>query len=109
MGATDLIKGHLDPLVMAIVEREPMHGYQVIEELRRRSRGDFDLPEGTVYPALYRLERAGLLRSTWAVESGRRRRVYALTRKGRRALEVKRKEWRGFSSSIDTVLGDGSA
>jgi DNA-binding PadR family transcriptional regulator len=58
MGATDLIKGHLDPLVMAIVEREPMHGYQVIEELRRRSSGDFDLPEGSVYPALYRLERA---------------------------------------------------
>lgn len=109
MGANDLIKGHLDPLVMAIVEREPMHGYQVMEELRRRSRGDFDLPEGSVYPALYRLERAGLLKSTWAVEAGRRRRVYALTRKGRGALEVRRKEWQGFSSSINAVLGDGRA
>ena len=107
MGTSDLIKGHLDPLLMAIVEREPLHGYAIIEELRRRSRGEFDLPEGTVYPALHRLERAGLLASSWAVESGRRRRVYELTRKGRKALQERRQEWRGFSSTVATVLEGG--
>ena len=109
MGSSDLIKGHLDPLLMAIVEREPLHGYAIIEELLRRSRGEFDLPEGTVYPALHRLERAGLLESSWAVESGRRRRVYKLTRKGRNALEERRAEWRGFSSAIGAVLEPGGA
>ena len=105
MGSADLIKGHLDPLLMAIVERESLHGYAIIEELRRRSRGEFDLPEGTVYPALHRLERAGLLSSSWAVEGGRRRRVYELTRKGRKALQESREQWSGFSSAVASVLG----
>jgi PadR family transcriptional regulator PadR len=100
----DLIKGHLDPLVMAIVEQGPLHGYAIIEELRRRSRGEFDLPEGTVYPALHRLERTGLLVSRWDEGSGRRRRVYELTRGGRKALEAKRDEWRGFRTAISAVL-----
>ena len=108
MGKSDLIKGHLDPLVMAILEREPLHGYGVIEELRRRSRGEFDLPEGTVYPALHRLERAGLLKSSWAEGAGRRRRVYELTRKGRTALAGRRAEWTGFSAAMAAVLGGDS-
>ena len=108
MGASDLIKGHLDPLVMAILESEPLHGYGVIEELRRRSRGEFDLPEGTVYPALHRLERAGLLKSSWAEGAGRRRRVYELTRKGRTALAGRRAEWSGFSAAVAAVLGGES-
>src|ERR687891_2524640 len=96
---SDLIKGHLDPLVMAVVEQGPLHGYAIIDELRRRSRGEFDLPEGTVYPALHRLERAGLLSSSWAVESGRPRRVYVLTRKGSKALQESRAQGSGFSSA----------
>ena len=102
--ANDLIKGHLDPLVMAVVEQGPLHGYAVIEELRRRSGGEFDLPEGTVYPALHRLERLGYLSSRWDEGSGRRRRVYELTRAGRKALATKRDEWRGFRSAISAVL-----
>lgn len=104
MGTPDLIKGHLEPLLMAIVEREPLHGYAIIEELRRRSRGEFDLPEGTVYPALHRLERAGLLSSAWAEGEGRRRRIYRLTRKGRTALRARRNEWQGFSRAVRAVL-----
>ena len=100
----DLIKGHLDPLVMAVVEQGPLHGYAIIEELRRRSRGEFDLPEGTVYPALHRLERLGYLSSRWDEGRGRRRRVYELTRAGRKALATKREEWRGFRSAISAVL-----
>ncbi|HJR44874.1 MAG TPA: helix-turn-helix transcriptional regulator [Actinomycetota bacterium] len=103
----DIIKGHLDPLVMAIVEQGPLHGYAIIEELRRRSRGEFDLPEGTVYPALHRLERLGYLSSRWDKSEGRRRRVYVLTRAGAKVLEAKRQEWKGFRSAISAVL-DGA-
>jgi DNA-binding PadR family transcriptional regulator len=76
----------------------------IIEELRRRSGGTFDLPEGTVYPALHRLERDGLLTSWWSDETGRRRRVYALTEEGRAAFEAQQEEWSRFSQSIDAVL-----
>lgn len=100
----DLIKGHLDPLVMAVVEQGPLHGYAIIEELRRRSRGEFDLPEGTVYPALHRLERLGHLKSRWDSAQGRRRRVYQLTTTGRKALAASREEWKGFRSAITSVL-----
>jgi PadR family transcriptional regulator, regulatory protein PadR len=99
------LKGHLDALILAVVGAEPRHGYAVIEELKRRSGGSLDLPEGTVYPALHRLEEAGLLSSTWSKESGRRRRVYALTRRGQRELGVRRSEWRDFSLAVDAVLG----
>ena len=99
------LKGHLDALILAVVGAEPRHGYAVIEELKRRSGGSLDLPEGTVYPALHRLEEAGLLSSTWSKESGRRRRVYALTRRGQRELGVRRSEWRDFSLAMDAVLG----
>jgi PadR family transcriptional regulator len=102
--ASELIKGHLDPLVMAVVEQGPLHGYAIIEELRRRSQGEFDLPEGTVYPALHRLERQGYLSSRWDKQQGRRRRIYELTRSGTKALEAKRREWRGFRSAVSSVL-----
>ena len=79
----EMLKGHLDMIVLAALSAGPAHGYAVIEEIRRRSGQAFDLPEGTIYPALHRLEQAGLLVSRWTTsESGRRRRVYALTRRG---------------------------
>jgi DNA-binding PadR family transcriptional regulator len=98
------LKGHLDSLVLAVVSEEPMHGYAIIERLRRRSDGEFDLPEGTVYPALHRLERLGLLSSRWVTFRGRRRRVYELTRHGRAALQERRGEWTAFSRAVEAVL-----
>jgi len=80
------------------------HGYALIEELRRQSGGTFELPEGTVYPALHRLERAGLLSSRWSSQSGRRRRVYELTRKGRESLSDRRAAWREFARGVDLVV-----
>jgi DNA-binding PadR family transcriptional regulator len=62
----EALKGHLDGLLLAVVAEEPAHGYAIVERLRDRSGGAFDLPEGTVYPALHRLEQAGLLKSSWA-------------------------------------------
>jgi PadR family transcriptional regulator len=100
----EALKGHLDSLILAVVAAEPAHGYAIIEELKRRSGGTFDLPEGTVYPALHRLERAGLLDSGWSVVNGRKRRVYRLTRRGRRRLETSKSEWHDFARAMDAVL-----
>jgi len=87
----EMLKGHLDMIVMAALASGPAHGYAVIEEIRRRSNQAFDLPEGTIYPALHRLQQAGLLSSRWVTaESGRRRRIYTLTASGNRALVERR-------------------
>jgi PadR family transcriptional regulator PadR len=101
----DLIRGHLDLLVLSVVGSGVTHGYAIVEELRRRSRGEFDLPEGTVYPALYRLEAAGALVSDWLEVGGRRRRVYRLTGRGRRTLEGKAREWSTFARAVSRVIG----
>jgi DNA-binding PadR family transcriptional regulator len=99
------LKGHLDLLMLSVLAAGPAHGYAVITALRARSGGTFDLPEGTVYPALHRLERAGLLTSSWQDAEGRRRRVYALTADGEAALAAERTEWKRFAGSIELVLG----
>ena len=99
----EALKGHLDALILAVVAPEPLHGYAVIAELKQRSGGALALPEGTVYPALHRLERSGLLASAWS-DGSRRRRVYRLTPKGRRALGERRGEWRDFVSAVEAVL-----
>jgi DNA-binding PadR family transcriptional regulator len=102
----DLLRGQLDALVLAVLaEAGPLHGYKLIEELRRRSAGALELAEGTLYPALHRLEKDGLLESRWAEDAPRRRRVYALTARGREALAGRRAEWRAFSAVVDRVLG----
>jgi PadR family transcriptional regulator PadR len=100
----EALKGHLDPMILAIVGVGPAHGYAVIEQLRQRSGGVFDLPEGTVYPALHRLESEGLLASAWQTASGRRRRVYTLTRRGRAALGERRSDWHLFAQAVEGVL-----
>lgn len=101
-----MLKGHLDMIVLAALAAGPAHGYAVIEKIRHKSGQAFDLPEGTVYPALHRLEQAGLLASRWVTaESGRERRVYSLTRRGERALAEQRAVWGRFSSAIGGLLG----
>lgn len=100
------LHGHLDLLVLAVLADGPAHGYAVMEELRRRSAGAFDLPEGTVYPALHRLDASGFLTSSWEAGSGRRRRVYRITRRGRSRLERGRSDWRAFSGAVTVVVGE---
>jgi PadR family transcriptional regulator PadR len=102
---SEVLKGHLDLLLLATLAAGPAHGYRIVDELRQRSDGAFDLSEGTVYPALYRLEHAGLLSSRWAAVAGRRRRVYTLTRKGRRALTERRRDWVSFAAAMKVVVG----
>ena len=101
---TAAVKGYLDPVILAVLASDALHGYAVIEELKARSGGELDLAEGTVYPALHRLERLGLLRSSWTTAEGRRRRVYRLTASGRRELASRTREWRTFARVVDGVL-----
>ena len=103
-----MLKGHLDAIVLAALEAGPAHGYAIIEAIKQRSAGTFDLPEGAVYPGLHRLEQAELLSSAWTTPpNGRRRRVYSLTRAGSSALGERRKAWGRFSQAVDTALGGG--
>jgi PadR family transcriptional regulator PadR len=100
------VRGHLDLLLLSVLaDSGPAHGYAVITALRDRSEGVFDLPEGTVYPALQRLERAGLVTSGWDESTVRRRRVYRLTDDGHRARAEKKREWRGFVGGMQAVIG----
>jgi PadR family transcriptional regulator PadR len=100
----ETLKGHLDGLLLASLEAGPRHGYAIMEALRAGSGGQVDLPTGTVYPALRRLERAGLIRGTWSQAGGRQRRVYDLTPAGRRMLTAERGTWREFSAAVTALL-----
>jgi PadR family transcriptional regulator PadR len=102
--ARDAFFGHLDLLLLTAVRAQPRHGYAIIEYLRTASRGEFDYPEGTIYPALHRLEDGGFIRSRWREVEGRRRRVYALTAAGRRALAGRRRAWETFANTVNAVL-----
>ena len=99
-----MLKGNLELLVMSILARQPRHGYAIIEALRADSADAFDLPEGTLYPVLYRLEAAGLIVGSWSEVGGRRRKSYALTERGMAALQQKRQLWDEFSSAMSAVL-----
>jgi PadR family transcriptional regulator PadR len=102
----EVLKGHLDGLLLSTLETGPRHGYAVRKALVDGSGGRFDLPTGTVYPALHRLERAGLIRSRWLTVDGRRRRMYELTPAGRRALGAERTSWREFATTVSALLGE---
>jgi transcriptional regulator len=101
----DLLRGHLDGLLLAVLAGAPGHGYELSQRLTQRSGGELGVHEGSLYPALHRLERAGLVESAWSSAEGRRRRIYRLTAAGRRAVKQSRQEWRAFSGAVDRVLG----
>jgi len=101
----EALKGHLDLLLLSVLSNGPAHGYAIIESLRARSEDVFDLPEGTIYPALHRLEDQGLLKSTWSEDTGRRKRVYQLTPKGQQALSTRQDEWLKFSKAVNATVG----
>lgn len=104
-----MVRGNLDLLLLAALRSGPAHGYAIIEELRTRSDGVLDLAEGTVYPALNRLARAGLLKDEWSKDTGRRRRVYHLTPKGEAALQEGREDYRRHSGAMNEILLEGGS
>jgi len=106
----DLVKGSTDSLLLYLISQQPMYGYQIIKELETRSQGYFKFKEGTLYPALHRLERAGLILGKWQVlPGGRQRRYYHITDKGRSILIEKRDQWRDFLAAMNLVLRPTSA
>jgi PadR family transcriptional regulator PadR len=101
----DLLQGTLDLLVLKALQLEPMHGWGITERIEQWSESVLQLGQGTLYPALYRLERQGLIRSEWKVtENNRRARYYALTRRGRQRLDDELAQWRRVSRAVNLVL-----
>jgi DNA-binding PadR family transcriptional regulator len=98
------LQTQLEGLILAVLGQGPRHGYAIASELRERSGGMLDVPEGTLYPVLHKLEREGLIRSRWEVVGGRRRRVYAASARGDRAARERFESWRRLSRAIDSVF-----
>jgi PadR family transcriptional regulator PadR len=101
---SEALKGHLDLLLLSVVAKRPGHGYAIADALRAESNTLIDLGEGTLYPALHRLERGGLVSSRWSEVNGRRRRVYHLTTKGQHTLTQKHREWDLFARTVYAVV-----
>jgi len=101
----ELIKGSLDSLLLGLLEQQPMYGYQIIRELKRRSQGYFEFKEGTLYPALHRLERWGLVTGNWQMlANGRPRRYYHITAKGMAKLTEERVRWQNFLRAVNLII-----
>ena len=109
MQQQELLKGNTDTLLLALLQDEPMYGYQIVKEVNQRSDGYFAFKEGTLYPALHRLERAGLIEGRWQdTPSSVRRRYYLITAKGKQALDDRLREWRRFSQAMDSIMLAGA-
>ena len=101
----DLMKGSADSLLLYLMGQQPMYGYQIIKELEGRSQGYFKFREGTLYPALHRLERADLILGKWQMlPSGRQRRYYHITEKGHQLLVVKMSQWQDFLTAMNLII-----
>lgn len=101
----ELIKGSIDSLLLCLIVQQPMYGYRIIKELERKSQGYFKFKEGTLYPALHRLEKTGLIRGEWQkLPSGRQRRYYYITEKGLRSMVAKRSQWRDFLVAMNLII-----
>ncbi len=102
----DLRRGSVKVLILGLLQEKPMYGYQLSKELRRRSRGYFEFKEGTLYPALHRMEKEDLIRGQWdVVEEGPSRKYYHLTEKGKAELARSRQEWETFAERLMAMLG----
>jgi PadR family transcriptional regulator PadR len=105
----ELLKGSTDSLLLCLISNQSMYGYQIIKELERKSNGYFQFKEGTLYPALHRLEKSGLIKGKWQkLESGQERRYYYITEKGQHALNERMAVWQGFFEAINLVMLPGT-
>ena len=106
--ARQMKKGVLDMLVLKLLESEPKYGYQIIQEMKERSREIFQLKDGTLYPVLYRLEDDGLVVSRWSEAKGKQaaRKYYEITDNGKQALDEIRIVWKSISDGIEKIMED---
>jgi PadR family transcriptional regulator PadR len=101
----ELLKGSSESLLLCLITRKPMYGYQIIKELETKSQGYFQFKEGTLYPALHRLEKSGLITGNWEMlENGRKRRYYHITEKGARLMEEKITQWQDFLNAMYLII-----
>lgn len=101
----ELLKGNTETLILSLLSERQMYGYQIVKEMRSRSSGYFRFKEGTLYPALHRLEKNGLVQGQWKeAESGVPRRYYAITPRGQQVLSERLDEWRRFSQAVNLVM-----
>ena len=104
-GSLDLPQGTLDLLILKVLSLGPQHGWAISERLHQVSRATLEVPQGSLYPALHRLERRGWIAATWgASENNRRAKFYELTRAGRRQLDAETEEWRRLSTAVAAIL-----
>ena len=105
MRRQEMLKGNTDTLLLALLENEAMYGYQIVKEVDERSSGYFAFKEGTLYPALHRLERANLIEGRWEdTPNNVRRRYYLITAKGKESLTDRLSEWRQFTSAMNSIM-----
>lgn len=103
---SDVLRGTLDLLILQTLTLEPMHGWGISQRIQQFSRGMLDVNQGSLYPALQRLEHSGWIDSEWgATENNRQARFYRLTARGRRALGVETENWRRYVTAVDLILG----
>ena len=101
----ELLKGSTDSLLLCLISHQPVYGYQIIKDLEKRSNGYFQFKEGTLYPALHRLEKAGFVQGKWQkLPGGQERRYYYITKKGQKALEERLAVWQDFSTAVDLIM-----
>jgi DNA-binding PadR family transcriptional regulator len=107
----DLIRGSITPIVLSLLRDRPMYGYEMVKQVHARTGGQLEWKEGTLYPALHRLESDGLVKAAWreVEDTGRKRKYYALTGKGRRELAARTNEWQQFTQAVDAILSVGGA
>jgi PadR family transcriptional regulator, regulatory protein PadR len=104
-GRHELIKSNIDSLLLCLVSAQPMYGSQIIKELEDRSQGYFKFKEGTLYPALHRLEKSGLVEGKWqTLASGQQRKYYHITQKGFATLAEKRSSWIEFLTAMNMII-----
>ena len=106
----ELMKGNIDSLLLCLLNQREMYGYQILKELEGRSQGYFKFKEGTLYPALHRLEAAGLIQGKWRMlPSGRQRKYYQITDKGYAVLVEKRAQWLDFLTAMSLIIQPAKA
>jgi PadR family transcriptional regulator, regulatory protein PadR len=106
----DLLKSNIDSLLLCLINTQPMYGYQIIKELDNRSQGYFRFKEGTLYPALHRLEKGGMIEGKWQIlATGQQRKYYYITVKGEAELDEKKSSWNEFLTAMNLIILSGES
>ncbi|SFL10584.1 transcriptional regulator, PadR family [Paenibacillus sp. 1_12] len=105
----ELMKGSTAMLILTLLGRKEMYGYEMTKEIESRSSGLFTFKEGTLYPILHTLEADKIVESYWSEQEGRKRKYYRLTDNGKKQLQTKQQEWNLFRTAVDRVIGEGQA